>query len=144
MNNQFVTKIGPARRFQQKVNIQSNGCWQYLGSLNHQGYGLFHYNRKYWLSHRLFYTWIKGDIPEGLQLDHLCYNRSCVNPEHLEPVTAIVNQQRAMKNKCRHGHTYTPDNTRIDTKGHRSCRECERVSHRKYRKQCLLRDLNHA
>jgi len=88
------------------------------------------------LAHRAMYELLAGDIPEGLQVDHLCRNRACVNFErHLEPVTHQENQRRGetlggvneRKTHCDHGHEFTPENTRITPKGRRSCRTCERM-----------------
>src|SRR5699024_1617461 len=89
------------------------------------------------LAHRVSYETFAGPIPEGLDLDHLCRNRSCVNPEHLEPVTRSENLRRSPlmargqdKTHCPHGHEYSPENTRITKAGARACRTCERKRNR--------------
>jgi len=73
------------------------GCWVWQRSTSLQGYGQVWYNGKLHRAHRLFYELHRGPIPEGLQIDHVCGNRLCVNPEHLEPVTAIENIWRSRR-----------------------------------------------
>jgi hypothetical protein len=75
------------------------GCWVWQLSKNPKGYGSIWHEGKCWAAHRLSYTLLVGPIPEGLQLDHLCRNTSCVNPAHLEPVTNTENQRRGTKCK---------------------------------------------
>lgn len=67
-----------------------NGCWNYTGTINKRGYGQIRQTT----AHRFFWQHLRGPVPDGLHLDHLCYNRRCVNPEHLEPVTNLENQRR--------------------------------------------------
>lgn len=79
------------------------GCWNWLGPLSKAGYALGTVQRsqggivRQAVAHRMFYEEAKGPIPEGLVLDHLCRNRRCVNPDHLEPVTQVVNRRRSAK-----------------------------------------------
>jgi len=93
------------------------------------GYARFRYKRKTQLAHRVSYDLYIGPIPAGLTLDHLCRNTSCVNPWHLEPVTIQVNIARtpmANKTHCKAGHEFTAENTYINARGGRYCRECRR------------------
>lgn len=86
-------------RFQTKHRVEPCGCWRWLSFLNHDGYGYFHIKidgkYKTFRAHRWSYERFVGPIPDGKELDHLCRNRWCVNPEHLEPVTKRVNHERA-------------------------------------------------
>lgn len=113
-------------RFWAKVNRTAQ-CWQWTASVDSSGYGQFDHK----IAHRVAWEWLRGPIPEGLQLDHLCRNRRCVNPDHLEPVTAAVNTQRAKavaprRTHCRYGHEI----------GDRpSCRRCHADSERSRRQR---------
>lgn len=108
------------------MRITDSGCWIWLGALNHKGYGKI--NGK--IAHRVSYEIHIGPIPDGLQLDHGCRVRCCVNPRHLEPVTLIENiargevgQYNARKTHCSEGHEFTPENTgRYHNE--RYCRKC--------------------
>lgn len=127
------------QRLLAKVEKQSNGCWLWTGYKQPKGYGTFKRNGTMQLAHRAAYELLRGEIPAGLQLDHLCRNRSCVNPDHLEPVTNRENCARSPIHKmnrtqCPQGHAYTPENTYINPANHgRVCRTC----------QCVKKRLNH-
>lgn len=130
-------------RFWVKVNKQApNGCWEWIGAMSGNGYGSIRIDHKARNAHRVSYELVVGLIPEGLTLDHLCRNRACVNPEHLEPVTIGVNTLRgesvsainARKTHCVNGHEFTLENTYIRRQkgGYgRMCRECGRDSRRR-------------
>ena len=123
----------PAERFWSKVLALSNGCWEWQAHKS-DGYGIFDVRRKRHLAHRFAYTLLVGPIPEGLTIDHLCRNRACVNPLHLEPLTMRENilrgvgltAQRAARTQCPRGHPYDMFNTRIRPCGRRACRACDR------------------
>lgn len=72
-------------------------CWLWNGSIKSNGYGALSYAGQKWHAHRFFYVQLIGPIPAGLHIDHLCRNRACVNPAHLEPVTQAVNNRRTPK-----------------------------------------------
>jgi hypothetical protein len=81
-------------RFLSRVSIAKNGCWVMSGWHDRDGYAHFHKQKKQSKAHRISYEWHKTKIPVGLTIDHLCKNKGCVNPEHLEAVTASENAKR--------------------------------------------------
>lgn len=117
----------------ERVSAEPNsGCWLWTGSLDSSGYASASLasasrgRRNHRLS-RVLYKHLVGPIPNGLQLDHLCRVRSCVNPRHLEPVTTQENTRRGIRataTHCMHGHARTAENTRIEKRGHRTVRRC--------------------
>ena len=120
-------------RFWSKVD-KSGDCWLWLGARNHNGYGRHMFRGHRIMAHRVAYMLSVGEIPAGLQLDHLCRTRRCVNPSHLEPVTQTENIMRgvsptainAKRESCTHGHEFTADNTYVTPDGRRQCRTCIR------------------
>jgi hypothetical protein len=116
------------KRFWSKVNKEADGgCWEWTGALTSAKYGNVGYQGKNFSAHRISYTLVIGVIPEGLVLDHLCMNRKCVNPSHLEAVTHRENILRAVtKTHCPHGHLYDEDNTYYPSRGSSQCRTCNR------------------
>jgi hypothetical protein len=126
-----------AERFWAKVN-KTDTCWLWTASIKPEGYGQFNVGGKTKLTHRLAYELVVGEIPKGLELDHLCKIRHCVNPAHLEPVTHGENMKRAgiemrktPKTHCVNGHEFTVENTYTNAKGRSVCRICLNVSRKK-------------
>lgn len=91
-------KLKPSEIIRYRVDSITN-CWVWQRSINPNGYGHLTVNNKQVLAHRFVYEFYKGPIPEGLTLDHLCRNPSCVNPDHLEPVTHAENCRRGLRAK---------------------------------------------
>lgn len=111
--------------------VDENGCWIWQREIDTKGYGMARLRggKKVKRAHRLVYEQNIGPIPPGLELDHLCRVRSCVNPEHLEPVTHRENVRRAVADPshCLRGHEYTPENIYAPPRGGRVCRTCRRM-----------------
>lgn len=115
-------------------------CW-ICTSIDLQGYGRMSHLGTQRRAHRVMYMRLVGPIPEGLVLDHLCRVRSCVNPEHLEPVTNEENLKRgfgwgalnAAKTHCAKGHPFSGENLYVKPNGERACRACRAASRRRYR-----------
>lgn len=141
-------------RFWSKVRTPSGPCecWEWIGHKDKNGYGLFdvtHYKRV--KSHRYSYEMLTGLIPNGLVIDHLCKNPSCINPTHLEPVTQRENILRgesfaakeARQTHCKNGHPLSGDNLSkcYIRKGMRCCRVCINSKERE-RKQTAKMDAN--
>jgi hypothetical protein len=131
----------PDQRFWPKV-AEDGECWRWVGAIQAQGYGVFYLGkddggqRRWARAHRYAYEALRTDIPAGLDLDHLCRHRWCVNPWHLEPVTASENMLRMPRDvrdaafrpsHCKHGHPLNAANTYVQPKtGFRYCRTCQK------------------
>jgi hypothetical protein len=129
------------QRFEEKIRLGEDDCWQWMGSTTSAGYGMKWDGERVIPAHRWSYEYHRAPIPPGLVLDHLCRNTSCVNPWHLEPVTNRVNTQRGRaaevngarlrdRTHCPYGHEFTPDNTYKHARGDRQCRTCRRTRDR--------------
>ncbi len=127
-------------RILNKIELEPNsGCWLWTATTTPKGYGRVWWESNLMRAHRLVYELLIGPIPDGLQIDHLCRVRHCVNPEHLEPVTHAENVRRGESGKylkdkthCPHGHEYSESNTYVSKNGARHCRECRRGARAAY------------
>lgn len=144
---------------------QLGKCWNWMGPQDNQlrkgdhggSYGRFRANRWYYMPHRVAWVLANGEIPKGLVIDHVCRNRLCVNPAHLEPVTDKVNilrgvsfsAQNAQKTHCINGHEFTPENTlRVKTRNGngrgtkrgigRACKICHLLSSKEWKRKARL------
>ena len=133
------SRSDPLTRFTAKYVVQEDGCWEWHGptsatihKTNSWVYGMFRPGGRANNigAHRWAYETFKGPISKGMQLDHLCRNTLCVNPDHLQPVTLKQNLNRgrryyADQTHCKRGHEFTPENTYRPATGGRYCRRCK-------------------
>lgn len=121
-------------RLRDNLTFTADGCWEYAshsrrGRSYRQIQLVQNGERVLRYAHRVVYELMVAPIPDGLQLDHLCRNRMCVNPQHLEPVSPKENTRRAraLITECPSGHAYDAENTAFSPDGRRYCRACKRV-----------------
>lgn len=116
------------------------GCWLWRKHVDKSGYARTTYAKDYeQLAHRLSYRLFKGEIPDGLTIDHLCRRRYCINPDHLDAVTQRENvlrgegvaARRARQTHCKRGHEFSRENTYIFRNGRRGCRSCAKSARRR-------------
>ena len=129
-------------RISEKLKIgDQDECWPWNGCLT-SGYGAIRINGKQHLVHRIMYETHKGKIPKGKEIDHLCRNRRCANPNHLEAVTHQENCKRGMNGKCRkprpfckYGHPLSGDNLKFRGKNrtYKICVICDNLKSKRYR-----------
>lgn len=133
-----------AERFWSKVEVVPGSCWTWTAARNKaNGYGWFSFRGAPTVAHRVAWTLVHGEIPEGMEIGHRCHDedlscaggpscphRACVNPGHLEPMTHRANcrngERGRSKNACRRGHALSAGNTMVTTRGTQECRTCRR------------------
>lgn len=121
-------------RIEAKIVRHANGCWIWVGARTGSGYGQAWFGGRKMQAHRLTYEMMRGPIPDGMTLDHLCRVRLCVNPAHLEPVTRGENvlrgegvtAKRARSVTCKYGHQLVADH-RPGRAGWRWCPVCHKA-----------------
>jgi len=126
-------------RFMQKFSVDSNGCWVWTEGRYSSGYGEFWNGERNMVAHQFAYELFVGPIPDGLEPDHTCRQRACVNPEHLDPVTRRENIARGESHiarqmeqeVCHRGHELSGANLYVH-RGHRHCRACRRDRMNRY------------
>lgn len=139
----------PQRFWDKCIPEPMSGCWLWLAALTSSGYGCLSRVRPAdpmpgsITAHRAAYQALVGRVPDGLELDHLCRNRLCCNPDHLEAVPRSINLMRGLgpsltrarprKTHCPAGHEYTPANTYTNPSGFRLCKICRRSHTATYR-----------
>lgn len=130
---------------------KTESCWNWLGGTGKGGYGIFRISSTQYYVHRVSWAIANGGTPGSLCIDHLCKNRTCVNPSHMELVTLAVNTMRgdtsssipvinSRKTHCIRGHEFNEDNVFFDAKGSRRCRECFRIHDHSPRRLRLRRE----
>ena len=127
-------------RLANRIIEGTNGCWEWSGAHLASGYGSLRWHGRSTVVHRVIFG-LANEIPEGFQLDHLCRNRGCCNPDHIEAVNQRTNLLRgvgfsainAAKKSCPSGHAYTPENiySRPSAPGTRECRICRKANRAK-------------
>lgn len=128
------------------VNAET-GCWDWTGYKTDKGYGRVMLKRlhpKRLAAHRVSYELWRGKIPDGLHIDHLCRNPSCINPDHLEPVTQAENTRRGLVGNqvvCQRGHPFSGENLGFH-RGYKRCKTCRRANQKKCRRAKKLALLN--
>lgn len=124
-DEEVIARLAPAVNYLADPEV---GCWLWTRPANSWGYGQTTVRGKAKAIHRVFYELLIGPIPEGMVLDHICRQRLCVNPMHLQPITHGENVAlgRLRKTECPHGHPLEGDNLRITKAGHRACVTCSR------------------
>lgn len=128
------------KKLMEQVTVDPDGCWIWTGATNSADYGIMRVKNKLTLVHRLSHEFFKGEILNGLTIDHLCRVRKCINPSHLEAVTNKENilrgigitAQESKQTHCKRGHKFTPKNTAV-RRGKRCCRKCETIRSLAYR-----------
>lgn len=129
-------------RFLNRISVDRK-CWSWRPPLTKSGYGQIRISGKLQYSHRVSYVLARGLIPSGLTIDHLCRNRACVNPDHLEAVSLRTNTLRgesphaknARKTHCINGHALTRENTFRTKRPGRACKACHLITCKKYREK---------
>lgn len=131
-------------RFMRRVSIDQHGCWLW-DKVGVGGYGVSSLHGKHTLAHRVAYWLFRGEYQDGHDLDHLCRNRLCVNPEHLEPVTRSENLRRGVTSRgCIHGHSYADKDSyyvvnRSDGTKERRCKTCHRERNKRAKQAARVR-----
>lgn len=134
-------------RFYDSFDIIPDGCWVWKKLCSSNGYGNFSINKKTFYAHRISYELYNDPIPEGLVIDHLCRNRRCVNPEHLEVVTQRENISRgvgygrgcASKTHCFNGHPYIESNIYFRKSKTGAISRCCKICHKEGRRKSNLK-----
>lgn len=133
-------------RFHKGYNVAESGCWEWVKCKDVNGYGMIgvgsRVNKSFKVAraHKWAYEMLVGLVPDGMELDHLCRNRHCVNPSHLEPVSHKENIRRGInlnreRFMCVAGHPLSGDNLYLAPSGKRQCKECQRRRSREYGKR---------
>lgn len=133
-----MSDVDLIRRLIEGSTVDEAGCWNWDGWKTHDGYGIVSISDRNHVVHRVLYEQLVGTVPDGLDLDHLCRNRACCNPRHVEPTTRSENLRRGLAGRyvmggtCRKGHRLTPDTLLVKADGGHRCRTCRRAVTARY------------
>ena len=142
---QYAVTDEDMQRAWSRIRKSSDGCWLQTSGLNYGGYGSYSIAGRTVRTHRFMYVVHRGPIASDVVLDHLCRNRACCNPEHLDPVANELNVERGMspsavnarKSHCLRGHPFDAENTEVRPGGGRACKECRRIRDREETREAL-------
>lgn len=126
-------------RYAAKVRLADSGCVEWIGARSGGGYGQVRSQGRQRMAHRVAYEQLVGPVPDGLDLDHLCRNRACVNVLHLEPVTRAENIRRGVRysdDECNRGHAVA-EHGYVSSQGKRRCRICDSLRTMNHRRKRL-------
>ena len=126
------SRVPLIERLGDKFVFAADGCWIWTAALSTSGYGkIYDAKGKPNYAHRVMYELLREPIADSMHIDHLCCNKTCVNPAHLEVVTRAENTRRAnaKRTHCKRGHEFTPENTHTRD-GLRICKPCWRIRKR--------------
>lgn len=134
----YYKGMTPADRLTMQSEVMPTGCIEWRGFINPKGYGRARLGGVKTTVHRVAFMVHVGPIPEGFEIDHLCRNRCCINPAHLEAVSHAENTLRsdnvvgvnARKTHCHRGHEFSPENTVRLSGNRRECRTCRNTRYR--------------
>lgn len=108
--------------------VRGDGCWEWAGAHSGNGYAMVWFEGRVQGAHRVVYRLLAGEFDPALTIDHLCRNRGCVNPAHMEPVPIRENVRRAAaRDTCKRGHPRTPENTSKS----RNCKTCQALARKR-------------
>lgn len=133
-------------RFMRLVQVDPvTQCWNWIGHKTDGGYGFSALDGKKTVAHRALWILLRGDLPKEMDLDHLCRNRACINPDHLEPVTRSENLIRGfIARGCKNGHPYNEEDfsivRRTDGTIERRCKICHRERNKKAKRDRRVRE----
>lgn len=142
-NRSSYTK-NPVVRLLRTVEFDESGCWAWKGTIDHDGYGRVYHLGKKVRAHRLSYELLVGELTPGLVVDHVCRNKACINPDHLELVSQSENVKRSLPTSkngmtrgkykkrptCYRGHFKEWDH---QADGYKPCRECQKIRNKERR-----------
>lgn len=128
-------------RFFRRVEFNENGCWLWP-TRDRLGYGQFGIGERKYLAHRVAYIIAHGEIPPGCEIDHICNERACCNPLHLQALTTRehIDQTVERRSACRSGHTYVDGSWFVNHSGRRECRICAREKKARWQRAWRARE----